>query len=192
MTEVSEDATILLATSWQALSRAKNEGEQTMICNCTIVLVFAAFYIEANLNHIIGAMNKTTEMSRFLGKKPGLQDKLAWFYNCYVARVKTPNKQQMYNNGIFKKLRRKFPGFNQIYQFRNKISHGKIDRSIANLDDAQRLRNNAKSIVDELFNIAAKTDHVIPKSVTYADVVAPNNGLTAPMITYGRTSTSSS
>ena len=28
MTEVSEDATILLATSWQALSRAKNEGEQ--------------------------------------------------------------------------------------------------------------------------------------------------------------------
>src|SRR5262245_43722618 len=86
MPEGSVDATILLATSWQALKRAKNGDERTMLCNCTVVVVFAAFFIEANLNHIVEEMGKTNEMLQFLGNRnAGLQHKLAWFYNNFVA-----------------------------------------------------------------------------------------------------------
>jgi hypothetical protein len=176
MPEGSEDATILIATSWQALKRAENGDERTMTCNCTVVIVFAAFFIEANLNHIVETMKKTKEMSRFLGNPySGLQDKLAWFYNCYVARSKAAGRRQMYQNGIERKLRRKFPGFNEIYMFRNNISHGVIDRRIANINDAKRLRMKAKSIVDELFKIVARVGYEIPRSVTYEVAITSND-----------------
>ena len=168
MPEGSVDATILLATSWQALKRATNDGERTMVCNCTIVVVFAAFFIEANLNHILEEMGRGDEMFRFLGNRnAGLQHKLAWFYNCFVAKSPAATKREMYDNGIEKKLRRKFPGFDEIYNFRNNISHGVIDRDTANLDDAKRLRANAKTIVDNLFKISAKSGYDIPRSITY-------------------------
>ena len=168
MPEGSIDATILLATSWQALKRAKNGDERTMLCNCTVVVVFAAFFIEANLNHIIEQMGKTDEMYLFLSNRnAGLQHKLAWFYNHFVARQRAATKRAMYQNGIETKLRRKFPGFEEIYNFRNNISHGIIDRHIANLEDAKRLRVDAKAIVDTLFKIAAKAGYNIPRSITY-------------------------
>ena len=158
MPEGSVDATILLATSWQALKRAKSGDERTMLCNCAIVVVFAAFFIEANLNHMVEEMGKTAEMLQFLGSpNAGLQHKLAWFYNRFVARPGAVTKRSMYQNGIERKLRRKFPGFNAIYNFRNNISHGIIDRHSANLKDAKRLRVSAKAIVDTLFTISAKS-----------------------------------
>lgn len=168
MPEGSIDATILLATSWQALKRAKDGDDRTMLCNCTVVVVFAAFFIEANLNHIIEEMGKTDEMYLFLGNQnAGLQHKLAWFYNCFVARQKAATKNAMYQNRIVAKLRRKFPGFNEIYNFRNNISHGIIDRRTANLKNAKRLRGKAKAIVNTLFEIAAKAGYDIPRSITY-------------------------
>ena len=176
MAEVSEDATILLATSWQALNRAKNDGKKTEVCNCMVVIVFAAFFIEANLNHIVEAMNQTSVMNRFLNNSyAGLQDKLGWFYNQYVARQRANTKKQMYDNNIVKKLRRKFPGFTKIYKFRNNISHGVVSRKITNLSDAQSLRNLAKQIVDELFEIAQKTGFEIPRKVHYVDAITPVN-----------------
>lgn len=178
MPEVSEDATILLAISWQALGRAKDCDESTMLCNCTVVIVFAAFYIEANLNHIIQMMNRTKEMEKFCGNKyPGLQDKLAWFYNCYVSRLKACNKRLLYFSGIKRKLRNTFPGFNKIYNFRNNISHGHIDRSIANSVDAEKIRNQAKDIVNEIFKIAAKAGHDIPRTITYEDATTGCNSI---------------
>lgn len=174
MPEVSEDATILLAISWQALGRAKNGDERTILCNCTVVIVFAAFYIEANLNHIIRTMNKTKEMKTFLkNKHPGIQDKLAWFYNCFVAWSFASDKKQLYAKGIKQKLRKKFPGLNRIYKFRNDISHGKIDRSIANSVDTEKIRNQTKEIVDELFKIATKAGgHEIPRTITYMEAIS--------------------
>ena len=167
MPEGSEDATILIAISWQSLIRAKSGDEHAMICDCIVVVVFAGFFIEANLNHILEKMGKIEEMNRFLGNHyPGLQDKLAWFYNCYIAKSKSNNKKQLYQ-----KLRRKFPGFNEIYQFRNNISHGIIDSSVANLKDAERLRIQAKTIVDELFKIANRAGYAIPRTTTYRDVI---------------------
>jgi hypothetical protein len=169
MTEVSVDATFLIATSWQALKRAKLGDERTMVCNCTIVILFAGFFIEANLNHIIDNMSKKEEMIRFLGNNlfPGLQGKLGWFYNQYVARDKARNNTEMYNNGISLKLSRKFPGFNKIYEFRNSVSHGVIRKSYANLEHAKVLRRQSKAIVDELFKIAGKAGFDISRVVTY-------------------------
>lgn len=112
-------------------------------------------------------MNKDREMHAFMGRHPGLQNKLAWFYNNYVAKTKAINKTQLFDSGIESKLRKKFPGYDKIYQFRNNISHGVIDRSLANLDDAKKLRMQAKVIVDELFKIAEKADYHIPRTITY-------------------------
>ena len=163
MPEVSPDASLMIATSWQALGRAELGDERAAICNCTVIIVFAGFFMEANLNHIIDSMNKTEDVKRFLNaKNPGMQGKLAWFYNECVARKKATNKKK-----LNRRLRRKFPGFAEICQFRNKVSHGIIDRSSANLKDARRLRQNAKDIVAELFKIAKGAGHNIPRGITY-------------------------
>lgn len=137
MPEGSIDATNLIAARWQALKRAKGGDERTMITNCTIIIVLASFFTEANLNHIINEIKKDGDLHSFMGRHPGLQDKLAWFYNNDVAKSKADNKRQLFNNGIVKKLKRIFPGYDKIYQFRNNISHSVIDRSIANLEDAK-------------------------------------------------------
>ena len=77
---------ILIAVSFQALDRAIESVPDRILCDCTVVILFASFFIEANLNDIIEKLQKTTQMRLFLkGRRhPGLRDKLAWFYNEYV------------------------------------------------------------------------------------------------------------
>ena len=53
MPEAGRHAPILIATSWQALNRAIDEGAETRICNCIVVILFAGLYVEANLNQIV-------------------------------------------------------------------------------------------------------------------------------------------
>ena len=168
MPEASVDATLLIATSWQALKRVRAGDQRTEICNCSIVIVFAAFFIEANLNHIIHSMNADAAMRRFLGlRHPGLQDKLAWLYNEHVARAKARTRPELYDGGIEQKLQRKFPGFLRIYRFRNDVSHGTIDTSAAKPENAERLRLQAKAIVDELFEVARKAGYPLVRSIPY-------------------------
>ena len=115
MAEGSIDAMILISTSWQALRRAELGDESTMVCNCTVILVFASFFIEANLNQIIEKMGMEKEMIDFLGNEhPGLQEKLAWFYNKFVARDKAATKKQFKSKKIYRKIRRKFTGFGKF------------------------------------------------------------------------------
>lgn len=172
MPEGSKDATVLIAISWQALQRALDGGENTQLCDCTIVLLFAAFYIEANINYIIQESRKSGEMKSFLGKEfPGLQDKLGWFYNEFIARKKSKDKKQLYNMGIKNKLKRKFPGFDEIYKFRNDISHGYINHKIANIENTKILRSQSKDIADQLFEIIAKAGHEIQRNTTYNQAI---------------------
>jgi hypothetical protein len=177
MPEVSKDAKVLIDISFQALDRAKRSDERNKILDCTVALVFAGFFIEANLNHIIiEVLDKEQEIINFLkNDRAGVQDKLAWFYNVYVAEPesKLNSKTKDGMKGLYAKLRDKFPGFGAIYDFRNHISHGKIDSTISNLVDAERLRVNAKNIVDELFNIAEQvTGQPIARTVTYDDATS--------------------
>jgi hypothetical protein len=94
MPEGSKDAAILIATSWQALNRANFGNPNTLITDCTVVILFAGFFVEANLNYIIEEMGMTAHMRGFLKKDyPGIQDKLGWFYNEYVARQKVGTRK---------------------------------------------------------------------------------------------------
>lgn len=174
MPEAGRHAPILIATSWQALGRAVNEGPDTLLCNCTVVVLFAGFYVEANLNHIVQRLHMRGRMKAFMGRKnhPGLQDKLAWFYNEFVARTKSPNLRTAYRSGVAKKVRRRFPGFAQLYRFRNDISHGVINRSGRSLAQAQRLRQQAKDIVSQLFAILKRRGHRIPRTTTYFQAIS--------------------
>lgn len=180
MPEVSKESTILIATSFQALQRLKTENNDTEICDCTITILFAAFYIEANLNYILFRINAWVKMKTFLrmnGKHqhPGLQDKLLWFYNEFIARKKASNKSDFNKMGFYKKIRRKFPGFSDIYKFRNNISHGSINLNLTKFDKANDLRNKAKDIVDNLFSVMEIAGYKIPREKTYTKVISKIN-----------------
>jgi hypothetical protein len=128
MPEATEDAVFLIATSYQALGRAKAGDEETMTCNCTVVLVFAAFFIEANLSHIIREMGDLQKMKSFLNaKNPGFYPKLTWFYNEYVRRRKTEDREALFSNKFRKELYDYFEGLEEIHSFRNNVAHGKLD-----------------------------------------------------------------
>ncbi len=170
MSEVDSYTSILIATSYQALIRAKHEPERTRICNCAVVIVFAAFFIEANLNHIIQAIGMDDDLTTYCGSTPGLGNKLAWFYNKFVAKSQMSRRE--FNNTnlkkkLYKRLNRKFIGFNKIQNFRNNLSHGIIDSDFASLLNAKKLRQNAKNIVDELFKMVGRAGHSIERGTTY-------------------------
>ena len=67
-------------------------NKETLICDCTVVILFAGFFIESNLNYIVEEINMKQNMTKFLNMKyPGIQDKLGWYYNEFVARSKAFN-----------------------------------------------------------------------------------------------------
>ena len=162
MPEVSPDATLIIATSWQALSRAETGNERAIICNCTVIIVFAAFFIEANLNQFIEMAGNIEGLSPAPGEHDGLQKKLGWVYNSFVA-----DKPVTYADDLRVKLEEEFPGFQAIRKFRNDVSHGIIDRSVATLGTAKQLRIAAKAIVDRLSDIARERHIGIKRGVEY-------------------------
>ena len=173
MPEGGRHAPILIATSWQALNRALTEGPETRICNCTVVILFAGFYIEANLNHIVEQLRLKNQMKTFLGQTyPGLQDKLASFYNEFVARSKSVKRKDLFKSGVTKKLRRRFPGFAKLYRFRNDLSHGVLSMSAHSIDQAKQLRCQAKDIVEQMFTILERRGHSIRRDTTYYQAIA--------------------
>jgi hypothetical protein len=175
MPEAGRHAPILIATSWQALGRAQYEGQDRLVCNCTVVVLFAGFYVEANLNHIVRVLRLRNRMKTFThgNKYPGLQDKLAWFYNDFVSPNRAPDLRTAKQQGIYRKIRHRFPGFSRLYRFRNDISHGVINSSGRSLAEAQRLRQQAKDIMSDLFAIARQRGHRIRRDTSYFDAIQP-------------------
>ena len=169
MAEGSKDAMILITTSWQALGRAHQGNPATTICDCTVVTLFAGFFVEANLNYIVEKLHLKNEMIVFLNNNrfPGLQDKLAWFYNKFIARGKAKNKKELFDKGIRAKLRKRYPGFATLYRFRNDLSHGVINDTARSFSKVAVLRQQAKNIVDDLFDVIAHAGHNIPRDITY-------------------------
>lgn len=168
MKKESSHPPILIAISWQALNRALSGDARTQLCDNTVVILFAGFYVEANLNDVVQRLGRKADMLAFLQRPyPGLQDKLAWFYNEYVARSKARNRAELYRRGIPSKLRRRFPGFAELYRFRNDLAHGVVNSSAKSLQTTQRVRQQAKDIVKSLFHIAADHGHVLKPSTDY-------------------------
>ena len=165
MPEVSKNAAILIATSFQALDRAKAGAATTMLCNCTVSVLFAGFFIEENLDEIAKKMHINRERKIFLGKEhPSLYDKLAWYFNRYVSEQKSDNREGL--EKLEKRVNKNFPGFRRIYEIRNFVAHGKVQRRLT-LKETEKLRQQAKAIVDDLFIIAKKYGHEIPRKITY-------------------------
>jgi hypothetical protein len=171
MAESSKDAIILITVSYQALQRAEMSNyKPTLTCDCIVMIVFAGYFIEANLNYIIKRIGKEKEVKDVLGDYAGLQDKLAWFYNTFIARPPQKTLNRSAKKILYSKLRRKFPGFGQIYRFRNKISHGRVS-SLVDLDYAKRLRIQAKDIVDNLFQIVISKGYKISRNKNYREAI---------------------
>jgi hypothetical protein len=177
MPEGTREASVLIATSYQALNRELAGSRETRIADCTVLILFAGFYIEATLNYIANKTGKSKEMASFLGRPyPGMQDKLGWFYNEFIARSKASTKKQLYDNGIEQKLRRKFPGFARLYRFRNDISHGKINASATSVATAKVLRRRAKNLVGLLYAIPSRKGYKVPRLITYRAAIASLKG----------------
>ena len=145
MPEANVDASLLIAISWQALGRLRSGEKQTRISNCAVVIVF------------------------FLNgqKYPGLRDKLAWFYNEFVARKRSHHADKPFKKRIGASLRRKYPGFSAIHRFRNNLSHGRIDLSKATPAHAEVLRRQAKGIVESLYRTLEENGHPVRRTVWY-------------------------
>lgn len=174
MSEGSKDASILIATSWQALNRAIVGPPVTQLCDCTVVILFASFFIEANLNDIIDRLHMRKNIESFLNGKanPGLEAKLSWFYNEFVARTKQQHVTKTFNKQARTKLRKRYPGLAATVRFRNDIAHGRINSTARSLQDTRRLRQHAKNIVDDLFRVIARKGHPLKRDISYQDAIA--------------------
>jgi hypothetical protein len=66
MPEATADAAILIAASYQAMNRAAAGDPRTQLCDCTVTVAFAGFYIEANLNHVIAELGRESDSSKYM------------------------------------------------------------------------------------------------------------------------------
>ena len=179
MAEVSDNAAIFIATSFQAMKRAEfGIPPNAVTVNLMIALVFLGFYLEENLDVIITRLNKDIELKEFFNdrkskKKLGLLNKFGWFYNSYVTQSSSMLKKSSskFMEDLVGNIEGRFPGFEKIYTFRNPVSHGKIEHSLL-IPDVYVLRERAKAITDELLEIVKQKEGVvIEKNISYQDAI---------------------
>lgn len=178
MSEGSNDAAILIATSYQALIRTIGAKPDTLLTDCSIVILFAGFFVEASLNYIFESLN--IDICRFplstkntKGKShPGMNDKLQLFYNEFIEQNRASNWEEIKANDTYKKAHDIFPNFKEIWEFRNDLSHGKINESAKSLASTLRIRQNAKNIVDSLYSITSTKGYNVPRLTTYREAMA--------------------
>jgi hypothetical protein len=175
MAEVSDNAAIFIATSFQAMEQAKfGIPRDSVTVNLMIALVFLGFYLEENLDVIITRVNRDGELREFFNDKKGkknfgLLNKFGWFYNSYIAPSKLEKSSNLFMDDLVTNLEARFPGFEKIYTFRNPVSHGKIQHSLS-IPDVYTLRERAKAITSELLEIVNHKEEVlIEKNINYKD-----------------------
>ena len=95
MSESTKEASMMIAISYQALKRVETGNRHTQIADRIVMIVFAGFFIEANLNYIIKALGKEKEVESLWGANSGLKNKLAWFYNAYVSPSEIKSKKDI-------------------------------------------------------------------------------------------------
>jgi hypothetical protein len=182
MPEVSSDATILIATSWQAMHRARSGDPTTQLCDCTVMILFAAFYLEANLNAIHDALSPTSVAERIPDgewKEWGVGKKLRWFYEEFIE---APAENEP-TDSRYAKLGARFRGYETLYRFRNDLSHGTINCTARSVAEAEQLRDQTKTIVNELFAILRERGHEILRDTSYWSAIDGFSG--APQASSG-------
>ncbi len=142
------------------------------------MIVFAAFYIEATIDAIVDQMNMRSDMDSFLDPDnnprvhPGMSAKMAWFYNEFVGNKKAKTKGDFGQLKIYDQLDAYFPGFADIRDFRNDVSHGQIGPAADSITDAEVLRQQAKDIRTQLYTIGHQHDPNVIPDTTYWDAAS--------------------
>jgi hypothetical protein len=182
MPEGSKDAAILIATSYQALYRAfKTNNKDMLFTNCTVLILFAGFFVEATLNYIFEFLNidikafPRDEKSSEGIPYPGMQAKLAFFYNEFIKESKSSNWRNLLKKSIYEEISAMFPGFSDLHEFRNDISHGRINEAAKSFETAIKLREQAKDIVDHLYTITTNKGYSVKRLENYRDAIASLN-----------------
>ena len=174
MPEVSNNAAIFIAQSWQAQKRAEYYERDLRYCNSIVCLIFACFYLEETLNVIKEQDGNKKNHLDFLDniKNPGLFQKMCWFYNSYISEIPVEKYKQFVGKDFHKimgLLNDEFENFDKLYNFRNNLSHGKINNNIAkNFGLVLELRQSAKDIVENLLS-KANLQHI--RNVKYKTAV---------------------
>lgn len=167
MPEISDNAAILLATSYQAKNRAELHTGDLRKCNSIVVLIFACFYLEETIEVVIQKLEKSNDVIDFTNRSnPGLLGKFAWFYNNYLFEEPKSSFSYFFEGKvkeILQALDSAFPRFQDLYNFRNDISHGKINKFAMDLSEVCQLRQAAKDIVNELLRITNLEKHRVVK-----------------------------
>ena len=183
MAEVSDNAIILITTSFQAYNRAIDgipaNSEQV---NLMVAQLFLGFYLEETINVIISKLKKESEVEIFNDNKPfnqcGLLNKFWWFLNSYISQSQLRMNSKRNIDSIKNVLELNFPGFKEILEFRNQVSHGEFMLGL-NISGVFELREKAKVITDSLLNIvASKEGMIIAKDHSYkvaADLYEKSN-----------------
>jgi len=164
--EVNKDAMWLITVSWQALKRAEGEevekDEVGRICDSTVILAFAGFYVEATLSHIIEALGEYENMIEFLDihtttfPTPTLFNRFQWFYNKYISSAPVSKKSQLPARGeMMRLLDVEFPGIMTLLEFRNSVAHGTMHKVVLDLGQTLNLRKKAKEIASKLRETAS-------------------------------------
>jgi hypothetical protein len=175
--EVSKDAMWLITVSWQALKRAEREevekDEVGRICDCTVVLAFAGFFVEATLAHIIEALGEWEKMLEFLDMHktpfptPTLFNRFQWFYNKRLSNTPVAKKSQLpARDEMMTLLEAEFPGIRTLFEFRNSVAHGTMHKVVLDLGQTVELRKKAKAIASKLRETASAGS----KTLVSADV----------------------
>jgi hypothetical protein len=180
MAEGNPDTAILVAISFQAMQRLKRQSEETRVADTTVMLLFAALYLEGTIDYIVSFSGKNRRMITFLNplpkskkksKKrrrrflPGLRLKLTWFHNECIAANRCPGRVSL-KPKIGSRLRRMFPDFRVLNAFRDSVAHGHIHE----IDPARAkdIRGERKDVVNRLYDAAeAKWGTHVDRITTY-------------------------
>ena len=178
MSEGSKDAAILIAVSYQALMRAKTDNGERRFTDCTVLILFAGFYIEATLNYIFETTGKDITSFPLRADNNngrincGLNDKLIYFYNEFVKDREATNWQELRFLSRTWQVEHTFPGLRALIDFRNTISHGEISMDAMSIGYAMEMRQRAKEIVNQLYQITEAKGFKIERLTTYKKAIA--------------------
>lgn len=178
MSEGSKDAAILIAVSYQALMRAKTNNGERRFTDCTVLILFAGFYIEATLNYIFETTGKDITSFPLSDDNNrgrincGLNDKLIYFYNEFVKDREATNWQELRLLSRTWQVEHTFPGLRALIDFRNTISHGEISMDAMSIGYAMEMRQRAKEIVNQLYQITEAKGFKIERLTTYKKAIA--------------------
>ncbi len=170
MPEGNSDAMLLIAISWQAMKRREERKTIAWITDSIINVLFMSFYIEANLRYIMETLkdqfpvNPPNEYSSMMQKLTFLDG----YFSCLANDRKVGSDGWRPSN---EDLFEEYQGLQRINDFRDSISHGRVIKASKEVVDEGILRDQAKEIVNKIFEKARGAGFSIQRSTDYIQAI---------------------